>query len=272
MRAIVLCVIALLSGAAAAAALAPGEAETLFAEANEAFREGNDAVDANPALARASYERASVRLERLVRDGGIENGKLYYNLGNVYFRLGDLGRAILNLRRAESLRPFDSNVRQNLRYVRGRTPDQLGAVGPNAVAQVLFFWHYGLTPRWRQILFGIFWLTGWALVFVRFLSGGRTRWPGAVPCFVLSALLGASLAWSALGAEGIGDGVVVQEQVVARKGDGEAYQPAFSEPLHAGTEFRAREMRGEWVRAELADGRECWLRKSAIGFVADGQS
>ncbi|MFH1244966.1 MAG: tetratricopeptide repeat protein, partial [Candidatus Omnitrophota bacterium] len=38
---------------------------------------------------------------------GRESGPLYYNLGNAYFKSGQLGRAILNYLRAERLIPAD---------------------------------------------------------------------------------------------------------------------------------------------------------------------
>ena len=53
----------------------------------------------------------------------------------------------------------------------------------------------------------------------------------------------------------------------ARKGDADTYEAAFTEPLHAGTEFVLVEDRGDWVQAELSDGRRCWLPARAVGLV-----
>ena len=55
--------------------------------------------------------------------------------------------------------------------------------------------------------------------------------------------------------------------VVARKGDGEGYQPSFTGPLHAGTEFALIEERGEWRHVELHDGRRCWLPEKSSELV-----
>jgi len=62
-------------------------------------------------------------------------------------------------------------------------------------------------------------------------------------------------------------GVVLAEEVVARKGDSATYQPSFKEPLHVGAEFRLIEDRGDWVHIELADGRRCWVPKKNVGLV-----
>jgi hypothetical protein len=62
------------------------------------------------------------------------------------------------------------------------------------------------------------------------------------------------------------DGVILSE-VVARKGDGIAYQPSFVDPLHPGTEFRLVEARAGWYRIRLADGRTCWIPSRASELV-----
>ena len=54
-------------------------------------------------------------------------------------------------------------------------------------------------------------------------------------------------------------GVVVASETIARQGDGQSYDPAFEDPLHAGVEFRVLEERPGWHRVELPDGRRCWL-------------
>ena len=52
-----------------------------------------------------------------------------------------------------------------------------------------------------------------------------------------------------------------------RMGNNEAYQPAFSMPLHAGTEFVLLETRGDWVRVALQTGDTGWLPADTIGLI-----
>ena len=87
-----------------------------------------------------------------MREGGIENGKLYYNLGNVYFRMNDIGRAILNYRRAESYIPNDPNLHQNLSYARSRRLDEIEERQKTKVLRTLFFWHYDLSGWTRSLM------------------------------------------------------------------------------------------------------------------------
>lgn len=53
-----------------------------------------------------------------ILESGAESGNLYYNLGNCYFKKGELGRAILNYEKARRLMPLDSDLDSNYEYAR----------------------------------------------------------------------------------------------------------------------------------------------------------
>ncbi|MBI1353883.1 MAG: hypothetical protein GC160_06015 [Acidobacteria bacterium] len=243
----------------ASAALPPDEAKAVFEEGNSLFRQANEASVSDPQQAYDLYRRSALRYERLIDEGGIQNGRLYYNLGNAYFRMDDLGRAILNYRRAERFLPGDSDIRQNLESARSRRLDRFELETREKALRTLLFWHYDLSFALRRLLLAVCSGAFWGLLI--WTTIGRKRIPRA-------ALLGAGLAALSLaislGAEAAGaassnEGVVTAPETVARKGDGETYEQAFTEPLHAGAEFRLLEQRSGWYRGELPDGRAFWV-------------
>lgn len=247
----------------AAASDPGGEQRQLLQEANDYFHQANDAKD--PALARPLYQKSLLRFERLLQEG-VRNGKLYYNIGNVYFRLDDLGRAVLNYRRAEQYRPGDENLRQNLAFALSRQPDKLEGKEEARILQTLFFWHYDLGLGTRLALFAVgyggSWLCACLWLFWRrpFTQSGL-----ALSLFLLVAF-GGSLLAERLGGEGR-RGVLVAAEVVGRKGDGQSYQPSFEQPLHAGLDFLLREDRGQWRQIELRDGRRCWVEAESTELL-----
>lgn len=83
---------------------AQGEAADVFVRANEAYTQQN-------------FEQA-VELYESVLTQGKESGPLYYNLGNTYFRIGKIGKAVLNYERALMITPRDSALRANYRYAK----------------------------------------------------------------------------------------------------------------------------------------------------------
>jgi hypothetical protein len=58
-------------------------------------------------------------------------------------------------------------------------------------------------------------------------------------------------------------GVIIDDETVARKGDAVTYQPSFTDPLCAGTEFQLIENRGAWWQIELVNGVRCWIQSDA---------
>jgi len=258
-----------------AASLDQAGVQQLFQEANSLFRRGNELSRTDPAGARDSYRAAVIRFERIVDEGGIRNGKLFYDIGNAYFRLNDLGRAILHYRRAAQFLPGDTNLTQNLRYARSRRIDQMEEKQQTQVLKTLLFWHYDLSQRTRAALFAGFFAAFWMLASLRLFFADRV--PRALPAAcggVALLFLGSLVLEAASGSQG--GGVILAEQVVARKGDGDTYEPSFNEPLHAGTEFALLENRGEWYQIELADGQRCWIPATAAGLIreptADGEA
>ena len=110
-----------------------------YTEAVTMFRKANELALTNPEKAKMLYQSSVMRFERIAEDGGIKNGKLYYNIGNAYFRMNDLGMAILNYRRAETLIPGDTNLQHNLQYARSRRTDRIEEEQKTIVLKTLFF-------------------------------------------------------------------------------------------------------------------------------------
>jgi hypothetical protein len=257
----------LLPPSSAYAASDPADSAELFHQANALFRQANEESATDPKAASATYSKAILRFEQIIREGGIENGKLYYNIGNAYFRTRDIGRAIANYRRAQDLIPHDANVAQNLEFARSRRADRIEVPARQKVAQSLFFWHYDLTARTKAALLTWFVLIGWGA------AAGRLFYPRPSLVWiagtggVLAVLFLGSLLLDARSEATLREGVIIAPEVIARKGDSETYEPSFKEPLHAGTEFRIREQREGWTQAELGDGRTCWLPEKAFERV-----
>ncbi len=253
-------------GLAQAAALTQAEAKALFAEANESFQAGNEAAAGDPSSAHQHYRGAALRYERLIDEGGLANGKLYYNLGNAYFRMGDIGRAILNYRRALRLRPGDENIRRNLDYARSQRLDRIEDSSSDQALHTLLFWHYDLSPSTRWTLFAVAWIAVWGLAAMRLK---RPRFVSSAVLAVvgfIAVALGTSVAASSFGATD-NAGVITELETVARKGDARSYAPAFEQPLHAGLEFKLLEARRDWLHVELPDGRTAWVEASAAELL-----
>ncbi len=121
----------------------------------------------------------------MIDQGGIQNAKLCYNLANAYLLKEDLGRAILNYRRAATLDRTDLNIQKNLTFARSQRADRVETSTQKRVLGTLFFWHYDFSLQTKFLLASILFAS---------LCGVLTlvvwRGPGSVT-IVTAALCGA---------------------------------------------------------------------------------
>src|SRR5688572_18336472 len=89
-----------------------------------AFAWADDFSKANEAYAAGQFEEARLGYERVLKDGARANA--YFNQGNAFFRLKDLGRATLAYERALLARPSHPEAAANLKFVRDKSGARVG--------------------------------------------------------------------------------------------------------------------------------------------------
>ena len=79
----------------------------------------------------------AIRMFSKIEKSGIESAALYYNLGNAYFKNGDLGRAVLYYHRAKRLGPGDADIINNLEFASQFSKVQMVGVQLNPIEAFL---------------------------------------------------------------------------------------------------------------------------------------
>ncbi len=239
----------------------------LLNEANTAFQRANAIID-NPDVSRQLYDKAILLYEKIIDQGGVRNSRLYYNLANAYLLKDDVGRAILNYRRAVRLNSSDLNVQKNLSFARSRRVDKVEVGTQRRVLETLFFWHYDFSLRTRFLLACLsFAALCVALTVIVWLGRGAGVSAVAVLAGVLWLCFLASVLIETHGQANKRFGVITTSQVVARQGDGPNYPPSFKDPLHAGTEFDLLEHRPGWMHIRLSNGTDAWIADDAAEII-----
>lgn len=257
------------AGARTDAPLSRAQQETLLREGQEAFAAGLADRTDDPAEARGAFLRAADRWSVLV-DHGIVNGPLLYDLGNAFVQSGELGRGIATYLRAQRYIPGDARLSENLAHARTLVATQFAPDTSEAMLARLAFWHTHWPLSTRILIFGTAWCVLWGVLLVgRYRSIQGWKWM-ALPAGVLAVVFGASAALAMIGSDRAG--VVVQDDVIVRKGDAATYAPRFEEPIHRGVEFRIIEERPTWLHVEFPDGQEGWLPRDAAEVVLDNSS
>ena len=253
---------------ASAQKLSAEEINDLSYQASQYFRQANDIIRTSPSEAYKLYDQVILRYQRIVDEGGIVNGRLYYNMGNAYLLKGDIGMSILNYRRGQRLMPDNPDLAKNLSYARTQRLDQVSIKAEKRVLQTIFFWHYDLSMQTKFFLAGCFWSAGcisgslWMWV-----KRGRLALWVMVVTFLTGLFLAGSLMVDRYNENAHRQGVITLDSVVARQGDGENYPASFTEHLHSGTEFDLLEERRDWLRIELSSGDEAWIPIDSAGII-----
>lgn len=241
--------------------------EDLFKQANQFFREANTTTN-DPEKAQKLYEKAILNYEKIISDGQIKNSKLYYNLGNAYFLKDDIGRAILNYRRAQKLEKADTNIQKNLAFARSRRIDTVDVRTEKRILETLFFWHYDFSIETKFLVTCICFAIVCISATVMLWRGKSAPWVvTAVICGLLTASFLSSVVVEIQSRANTICGVITAQQVVARQGDGPNYPESFKDPLHAGTEFDLLERRTGWSHIMLSDDSDGWIRDNAADLI-----
>ena len=90
----------------------------LFAKSDSTF------INANKAYTQKNYTLA-IQLYNEVLADGYKNADVYYNLGNAYFSLNELGKSILNYERALRLSPGFADAKFNLEFSNQQVVDKI---------------------------------------------------------------------------------------------------------------------------------------------------
>jgi len=221
-------------------------------------------VLANQDYLEGRYEQAARGYEALLA-GGLRNGHLFYNLANCQVRLGRVGEAVLNYRKALLLLPRDGDLKATLQYARSLCKDRMEEKPPT-LWQTLAFWYHALNLRGLLIAFCVLNLLFWtALVAGLFRASEWIRWTAALS-LILCVLLGVSTVLKYRETFHNPDGVVLEEEVPVRAGF--SYNDTVLFVLHEGTEFRILGREKGWWKIELADGKKGWIPRGAGGRVS----
>ncbi len=223
---------------------------------------------ANEHYINKEYEEAAQQYEQVLQ-AGLEAKELYFNLGNAYFQLNEIGKSILNYERALRLAPKDQDIQLNLslakRQINQRVDDyplpfyitafrslvNTLSSGAWALFAVLCIWAalalailYLRSPevKTQKRFFSLAWLTlALCLLFV-FLGYNKYYWESNSDYAILA-----------------------KSNIKATNGPSEASKEVFS--LSEGIKVRIVERNAQWCKVIIPDGREGWLQQNQLVVI-----
>jgi len=227
-------------------------AQRLFAEGNILYQQEDFA--------------AAVEKYHQIEEMGLVSAPLYFNLGNCYYRLEKIGRAILYYERALRLDPKDEDTLANLAIANQATVDRI-TPPPEFALATWVRWALYLLPvsTLLRILAVIYLLlAGFATTLILTRSRRlhftikRLAFVALVLLFVTTSLFLAQWRDSRNRVEAI----VLAEELPALDAPSPRAKEVFS--IHEGTKVRIGQASNGWVEIILIDGKIGWVSSDRI--------
>ena len=222
----------------------------------ELFRQGNSFYQ------ESRYQEAIENYEQILAQG-LENGYIYYNLGNALLKEQRIGEAILQYERAKRLLPRDEDVAFNLNYARALTLDKMEAEG-GKLSQIFAAIRDYFTPN--EVALGLWIGYGLLTIIIITFMFVQRRWKRlllfpALPAAFL--LLGAAVLLAIQSSyHERDDAILLAEQVAAKTGPGEAYSEVFE--IHEGAKVHIQREKLDWVEVKLPNKVIGWIPQKEL--------
>ncbi len=230
------------------------------------FERGNQAYEAG------EFDQARQAYESVIA-AGIDDPRVEYNLGNVYWRLGQIGRAILHYERARRLAPTDREILGNLALAGERVVDRV--VPPPQPSSPVRKWtalqdRIGFDSQLVLVL-SLVWVIGGLLAWAGARRGQVSAALGwAVAAAVVCAAFAALSWWSTYCRQRPANQAVILEAAIDVLAGPKADQATLF-VAHEGLVVDVRDRRGAWIEIGALNGLGGWIPETAVERI-DGST
>lgn len=211
------------------------------------------------------YQSVIDLCEQTVANGS-ESAELYYNLGNAYFKMNELPKAILNYEKALLLSPNDKDIQYNLAFAYSQQPDNIEHLS------------LGFLPRMYQKFYRLLVVDTWAILGIIFavifavsvclflFSQVLFRKKIALVsllCGIVFGILSVCCANSRYKELNNHEYAIVIEPTTSIKTEPTVTSMDLA-TIHGGIKVKIIEEAFGWLKVELGNGKEGWIMKEYI--------
>ncbi len=206
----------------------------------------------------------SAELMESIAETGVKNGKLFYNLGNAYFKGGNTGKAILWYERARKFIPNDPDLKFNLNYAEGFIKDKVEEKS-FSVYRVLFFWKQLLGRSLIQWAGISLYILFWAMVVFQMVKSKKLIKIHTICALILSIIFILTSVFDYYTDIYKRKAVILSDKVHVRSGLTNDSTELFV--LHTGTLVNVADERKGYVKIRFSNDKIGWVKKDVIEII-----
>lgn len=225
---------------------------TLEQQAEEAYKNEN-------------YAQAAELYDQLLQEKG-ESPQIYYNLGNTYYKMDEIGKAILNYERAHILDPSDKDIQFNLEMAKAKKVDAIENTEPillkrwiNNFKDTLGEKGWGVTAI---TLFTLFLISLFLFFFGRAILLKKIGFYVGLSALLLSITANTFAHMQRHKIEERKEAVIMAATVTVKSSPDKSGTDLFL--LHEGTKVSIKSTLTNWTEIELPNGNVGWIENNKI--------
>ena len=192
---------------------------------------------------------------------GQASAPVFFNLGNAWFKSGQIGQAIVAYRQAERVSPRDPDVRANLQFARNQVQ------GPTLRPT---FWQRVLGKltlnEWTTLAASSFWVFLLLLTLLQWRPALKPAFRNYVVVigFVTAVLCGCLVAVLQQD-HSHRNGIIITRDATLRQGPLNESQPVLT--LHDGAEVNVLDTKNDWLQVSPDSRRTGWVQRKEIAML-----
>lgn len=216
----------------------------------------------------ADYDRCISEYESILASG-MESSTLYYNLGNAYFRTGNMPKAILNYERSLKVDPTNQDARHNLEFAKEKIVDMIEVPQPMFISR---WWssvrNVASADVWSYISIALFSLLVISLlcyIFSKVLWFRKLGFAVAVVSLIFSAVT-FTLAYQQNSIQTDNSHAIIFAPTVTIKSTPDVSGTDLF-ILHEGTKVKILQYVGSWAEIATEDGSIGWIDVNVVTII-----
>jgi len=226
-----------------------------------------DITAANSAYQEQNYQKAQEEYMKFANEG-VKNFELFYNLGNTYFKLNDLGNARFYYEKAAKFEPLNKELNANIAMLMASMKDK-EEVERSFVETLLRKIYYTLSINLLGVLVLISFIIMMAFVVILIMSRSAILKRVVKILLVIFAviffLITVTEVMRIRDFYAEDSAVILDETVIAYSGPSDDFPQVFT--IHDGLKVSIERFDNDWVLIKLPSGNGGWVLTSTLGII-----